>query len=480
MEEEDIKLLLDAGFTEEEIQNINPPTEPEDGTGVDANTDPLAIEDSEEDTFRTDLLEAGFTEEEIDNIDVDPIESEVPNLYNVRNVQDAGVRGIQEKQAKRDADGETYVTPEWLHWAEDTWIGDAVTDMWRAGAEQGLAQRALADATARLDEGDTEDVREWQKAVLRNQDAEVSKEMKEFMEARQKEPGLWGTIKAIAKNPSVLSQIMATSFVGMTSWTGLQAGVVGAGAGAGAGSFAPGVGTALGAAGGFFGTLSGYTDGMLTFSELLQEELGDRWTDENAVLELLSDRDKVVDFRIKASKRGIPIGIIDGLTIGVAGGFSKTAGGLITQGSRTGRAANLFQEGVGTRLGRLSRSGALGSVAKKLPKTTQGVGIGLTEAIGGSTGELAAQVTSGQEIDAGEILLEGVAEFGGPGTVFSTVKAISEGVNNRYEQFENEDQDINSKSYHIGHERYTKEEFDKYVDSLSTEEAAAFFRSNKK
>ena len=218
------------------------------------------------------------------------------------------------------------------------------------------------------------------------QGAEVSTEMKEFF--KQKEEcggGAWCTLKAIGNNPSVVTQIMASSLVGMTSGEALAAG------GTAAIAAAP---TGLGSGIAGFAVAGGYTDAIISFSEFLGEEIGGGenvdWNNvtQDQVLNVLNDPEKLSRIRGRAAARGISIAVIDAITFGIA--------------SKTGRA-----------------------VAKATKSKGLGAAAGLTtEAAGGSLGEAVAQVTAGQEIDTGEILLEGLAELGGPESIGVVRKSI--------------------------------------------------------
>ena len=134
-------------------------------------------------------------------------------------------------------------------------------------------------------------------------------------------------------------------------------------------------GTMWGLAGGM-GTLTVGMETALTFGEIIDKELearGKEFNNEN-IKELLEGPDGD-GIRNKAIARGIAIGTIEALTMGVSG---KVTTSVLKTGS-----------GVGT----------------KLLATTAGVA---TEAVGGGLGEVAGMYAADQEFDAAEIGFEAI------------------------------------------------------------------------
>ena len=423
MEELDllIQQLRDAGESEETIQSfkdsyIVPEVEPQD---------------EELQGIVSSLKDAGESQETINSF-IKEYESPTEDLKllppsNLQNNIDIANKAKE----RRDASGETYVLPEGFEGLEDTVIGDFFTDVWRAGAESGTAQRALVSASSWLDRQDPESIQEFMDANIRSQNAEVSAEMLDFQKRKDEcGGGAWCTLKAIAANPSVATQIMASSLVGMTS---LEAGGAAIG-GAGVGSFIPGVGTGVGA----FAAAGGYTDAMVSFSDFIGEELGEGtdWNNvsQEQVVNILNDPEKLSRIRGKAAARGISIAVVDALTFGIASkAVTKT----------------------------LSKTGS------KALATTAGLGV---ESTGGAAGEFVAQVTAGQDIDTGEILLEGIAELGGPESFSIATKAIRDGINSRNKVIEDGKKDLSLATYKLNDEDATREDVINMVKNATPEQ----------
>ena len=257
-------------------------------------------------------------------------------------------------------------------------VTDLFGDLYRAGAA-GQAQGGSVDESLELfakgADASDEDIQDFIAAQKRMQDAGESDEMRDFQKIYQKDGGgVLGFIKGVAANPTVIPQLFVSSVSAMLTPAVLAGAATGAGAGAVAGSatltpFGVGAGAIAGAMGGAGTTL----EAGLTYSELLQEQLGDKpMTNEN-IREVLQDEEMMDDIRFKAVARGLTIGAVDAAFGGVA---SK----LTTSVAK--------------------------STGRKLVASAAG---GATEAVGGSVGEIAGRVAAGQEMDVAEILFEGVA-----------------------------------------------------------------------
>jgi hypothetical protein len=112
-------------------------------------------------------------------------------------------------------------------------------------------------------------------------------------------------------------------------------------------------------------------EASLTFSELLQEEVGDDLTLES-VKELFEDEERVLDLKRKAIARGVTIGLVEGITGSIAKGVT----------------------------GKVLKAGF-----KKPVSSIAGLTV---ETAGGSTGEILGRVAAGQEMDIAEIGFEGI------------------------------------------------------------------------
>ena len=257
-------------------------------------------------------------------------------------------------------------------------VTDLFGDLYRAGAA-GQAQGGSVDESLELfakgADASDEDIQDFIAAQKRMQDAGESDEMRDFQKIYQKDGGgVLGFIKGVAANPTVIPQLFVSSVSAMLTPAVLAGAATGAGAGAVAGSatltpFGVGAGAIAGAMGGAGTAL----EAGLTYSELLQEQLGDKpMTNEN-IREVLQDEEMMDDIRFKAVARGLTIGAVDAAFGGVA---SK----LTTSVAK--------------------------STGRKLVASAAG---GATEAVGGSVGEIAGRVAAGQEMDVAEILFEGVA-----------------------------------------------------------------------
>lgn len=104
-----------------------------------------------------------------------------------------------------------------------------------------------------------------------------------------------------------------------------------------------------------------------------------------AVANALSDPKIMAQIKDQGLKRGIPIAVIDGLTLGLAGKFLKPARALIAEGKLTGAAA---------------KKATVAAWAKEL-----GMQVG-----GGAGGEAIAQVAAKQEFKPADVVLEALAE----------------------------------------------------------------------
>lgn len=278
-------------------------------------------------------------------------------------------------------------------------IGDFIDDTARAiGA--GITQGgAVADAFKLLTAGgdyvpSDEELDNLVSSYEATKNNPVSQEYKDFMRIYEEEgKSIFGFLKGLAQNPSVVSEIAITSLVSMFNSTSLQnALIVGGGVGAATGG--------IGAIPAAMGAASATLDSALSFNEFLQEELDARGLefDKEGIRTLMENHpDAMSRIRTRAAARGTVIGVIDGLTGRLAGQVGARVLG------KTKSAA--LQAGRGRRL------------------ASKATTIGL-EGAGGGVGETAARLVAGQELDVAEIGLEIVGEFG-PGAVSVAQTAIA-------------------------------------------------------
>ena len=290
-------------------------------------------------------------------------------------------------------------------------IGDFIDDLSRSvasGYRQGQLSENASDLLLRGSMATDEDLQSF---IAANKDAQMlgpSDEMMDYQKTYEENgKGILGVILGLAKNPTVIPELILSSMTGMaTNTDALAAGgaviTTGAGYGAATGAVAGGVGAAPGALAGAaaaipyaFAAAGTAVEMGATFAELLQEEIGDQELTAENIREVLNDEEKYTRIRNKALARGITIGAIDALT-GKIGG--KVAGSIVTKGGK--------------------------QAAKEATKTTVAKSVAAAsgiEAVGGSVGEATARGVIGQDMDISEIALEGIAEL--PGGVKDFVSA---------------------------------------------------------
>ena len=270
-------------------------------------------------------------------------------------------------------------------------IGDYVDDMGRSiysGYKAGAIVTPALELMLKSKKASPEQIKKYMIAAKEMESIGPSQEMQDFSKIYEDEgKGVWGFIKGLAYNPTVVPQILVNSISMMANPTTLSSAgaAIGTGAGYGAatGAVAGGVGAGPGAAAGALsavpyamGAASATLETGLTFSELLREELDKRNLEFNeANVKTILEDDKVVSsIRGRASARGAVIGIVDGLTGRLAG---KVGAKLLGKTAASRVKAGLAAAGI--------------------------------EAVGGSTGEAGGRLVAGQEQDVAEIGLEGVA-----------------------------------------------------------------------
>ena len=284
-------------------------------------------------------------------------------------------------------------------------FGDFIDDMGRAAAQgyfQGVAAENASDLLLRGSSSSDEDIYSFLESSKNQQMLGPSQEMLDYQKIYEENgKGFMGVVLGLAKNPSVVPELVTSSLVAMASDTdavGTFSATVGTGTSIGAGvggAAGMGVGALPGAVAGAaasvpyaFAAAGSALEMGATFAELLQEEAGeDKELTPYLVRQILNNEESYKRIRNKAVARGLVIGAIDAYT-GKLGG--KVASNVLTKGgTQTVKQA--------------SRKQVLGSIA-----TATGI-----EAVGGSAGEAAARAAIGQELDVSEIALEGISEAPG-------------------------------------------------------------------
>ena len=208
-----------------------------------------------------------------------------------------------------------------------------------------------------------------------------SYEMKEFDRIYEEAGGgAWGFLKGVAYNPSTLSTMLASSMASqyssiVNSEEVAAAALAGGATGAAAGTAGLGFGIIAGGIAGAMTSSMAMMEAGLTFNELMMKEIGGDINDPGAkekIRAVLDNPEKLSELKSKARNRGIAIGAVELLTLGVA-------------------------KGVG------------GKIASKLSRVAAVGGIEIT---GGGLGEVAGRQAAGQEFDAKEIGFEAFAGLG--------------------------------------------------------------------
>ena len=318
-------------------------------------------------------------------------------------------------------------------------IGDFVDDVARSVSSGYRQAKVAEEADNLLMSGAKATPEEIESFIEANKSASQlgqSKEIQDYTKTYEEEgKGFWGVVKGLAKNPTVIPEVLISSLTSLaTNTDALKAGgaAVGTGTAYGAttGAAFGGVGALPGALAGAtasipyaFGLASSVVEAGSTFAELLQEQLGDKEMTKENVRELLENPDKFQEIRNKAIVRGIVIGAADAFTGKLASGVGAKILGKSAAKSVTGAATR----------GAVTRS------------TAAGAGI---EALGGSLGEATARGVIGQDMDVSEIALEGLAEL--PGGVRSTIQAR-----------------LAKPEYKVNGAKATKEEIDDLINTMS-------------
>lgn len=263
---------------------------------------------------------------------------------------------------------------------------DFFGDLWRSGVQgfnQGTTVDEALEIFAKGKNATDQDLQDYIRVVGEMDAVPMTDEMKDFNRIYEKEgKGLMGFLKGVYNNPSVMPQVFTSSVMAMLNPDSLAAGAAGAVAlGAPTGG--------VGAIPGFALGLSGSLETALSFTEFLKEELGDKAFNTENIREVLEDPGAISRIRRRSAARGVVIGGIDALTLGVASKVGVSAAKL------TGKIGGLTAAAV-------------------------------TEGTGGAVGESLARAIAGQEQDVADIAFEGTV--GGlttlPYTAAKTLKEI--------------------------------------------------------
>ena len=263
-----------------------------------------------------------------------------------------------------------------VNWFDQTWLGRGIA-----------AASTTGEATDLLLEGSNVSMQTVQEFVrAKEQEAKnyvASERMDKFQKKYKEEGSSWTAFfRGVKRDPALMAELFVQS-LGTQLGTAIDSSEarvalgIGAGAGFGAG-LATGFGAAATGIAGGLGALATSMESALTFGELIEKELaaeGKEFTDVNIKALLESPKGKKI--RNRAIGRGLTIGVIEGLTAGVAG---KTTTAVL---------------GIGKTVG---RSG-------KILAGSAGVGV---EAIGGGLGEVGGRLAAGQEMDPAEIGFEAI------------------------------------------------------------------------
>ncbi len=271
-------------------------------------------------------------------------------------------------------------------------LGEFVDDLGRA-VMSGRAQGNVAEATNELllkgSMASNEQIDKFIEAQKQAGEYQMSAEMRQYIKTSEEEGGFLGMIFGLAENPTILLEVAATSFASMAAnkesldaaANVLEAGMAyGAGTGMTAGTAVGGVGALPGAAVGTvtgfaasipfaFGAASTVLEAGSKFSELLQEEIGDKPLNRESIRNMLNDEEAYKRIRNKAIIRGLTVGIID-TAFGLIGG--SVGAKMLTKGAGKGKvlAVTTGFEGTGGATGE-----ALGTVAIGETPTWSDVGL---------------------------------------------------------------------------------------------------------
>ena len=313
---------------------------------------------------------------------------------------------LKYRQSKMDEDG--YVEPDYFDSGvmkgaldfirEKTpvpFLAELIDDLGRSAA-QGLAQSNTHDDALFLLFGNQmsdEQIDKYIKDVSYSESFPISDEMNSYNKAVNAESGsIWGVVKAIASNPGIAPQLTVNSIAQMLSPEALTAG---ASAGLATGATGVGLSVSIPVA---MSVAGGVTSGAAMFTQLLKEELGDKEFNRENVKDILESESSMSIIRRKTAAYSSAMMAIEAI------------GGKL--------ASNVGAKIVGNGVSSLQRKAA--SVATS----------SLIESGTGMLGEAGALISAGEELNASEIILEGIDPiFKGPIDVLAGVRDQNKEIN---------------------------------------------------
>jgi len=271
-------------------------------------------------------------------------------------------------------------------------IGEFVDDISRSIAKGWSEGKATVEGgklfDSKVGQASVNDINKYLEAQKNANSFKPSDEYQDFQRI-YKENGetAMGAVLGLAKNPTAIFEAVFSSAASLAAnKEALTTGLATIGTGALVGGGVPGALAALPLA---FATASTVAEIGGTFAELLNEEVkGEELTAEK-IQQLLNDPEVYTRIKNKAVARGFTIGAIEFFVSKLGG---KIAGKILTKG------------------GTQAASAATKSTVAKSVAAAGGI-----EAVGGSLGEIAGSSVIGQELNADEIIMEGIAEM--PGSI---------------------------------------------------------------
>ena len=273
----------------------------------------------------------------------------------------------------------------------------AIAQGWKAGSFREDAYDEIASIMYKGGKGKDFQYEDFVKAVNTYQSAPGIKEFEDWSKSYDKyksegENAAMSTLLAIkdegiAGFTGVMVQSLAGLFSKEAAAAGLATGAVAAGVGA---ATTGGLGALPAGIAGYMGGANALSESLITFASRVQEKLADEDMAFNAenVKTLLSDEEKFSEIRNTSLARGMTIGAIEGIATALSGGAASVAG-------------------------RAVRKGATSTARKVAANVAEKATLGVGEMIGGATGEAAGLAIEGKEMDAKEIIVEGIAGIGG-------------------------------------------------------------------
>jgi hypothetical protein len=273
----------------------------------------------------------------------------------------------------------------------------AIVQGWKSGSLREDAYDEIASIMYNGGQGKDFQYEDFVNAVNTYQSADGIKEFEDWSKSYDKyknkgENAAMSTLLAIkdegiAGFTGVMVQSLAGLFSKEASAAGLATGATAAGV---AGAVSGGAAALPAGIAGYMGGANALSESLITFASRVQEKLADEDMAFNAenVKTLLSDEEKFSEIRNTSLARGMTIGAIEGIATALSGGVGKAVGSAV--------------RGTAAKTGR-KIAGNIAEVA------TVGVG----EMVGGAAGEAAGLAIEGKEMDAKEIIVEGIAGIGG-------------------------------------------------------------------